>query len=129
MAARRPMAAHGRISSDGELGDRLDLSRMHFTGKVPYPDFLRLMQVSAGACLSDLSLRAVLVDGRGDGAGALVVGSRTAPVQEVIRHGENGLLVDFFDIDGWSRVLTDALADPARYAPCGPPHARRRCAI
>ena len=50
-------------------------------------------------------------------AGALIVGSDTAPVREVIRHGENGLLVDFFDIAGWSSVLTEALAEPERFAP------------
>ena len=50
-------------------------------------------------------------------AGALVVGSRTGPVTEVIRDGENGRLVDFFDVPGWSAALADALANPDRDAP------------
>jgi glycosyltransferase involved in cell wall biosynthesis len=49
------------------------------------------------------------------GAGALVVGSATPPVQEVIRDGENGLLVDFFDVQGWSDRLIETLADPDRF--------------
>jgi hypothetical protein len=35
----------------------------------------------------------------------------------VIRDGFNGRLVDFFDVPGWSRTLTESLADPARFAP------------
>lgn len=100
-----------------EVKDRLDLSRVHFLGKVPYPTFVSLMQVSRAHAyltypfvLSWSMLEAM-------SAGALVIGSDTAPVREVIRHGENGLLVDFFDVAGWSRVLTEALADPARFAP------------
>ena len=45
-------------------------------------------------------------------AGALVVGSRTPPVEEVITDGLNGRLVDFFDVAGWSDALARALADP-----------------
>jgi len=48
-------------------------------------------------------------------AGALVVGSDTTPVREMISHGQNGLLVDFFDIDGWSRTLIETLAEPERF--------------
>ena len=97
-----------------EVGARLDLDRVHFTGKVPYPTFVALMQVARVHAyltypfvLSWSMLEAMA-------AGTLVVASRTAPVEEVIRDGENGLLVDFFDVAGWSKTLTDALANPDR---------------
>jgi glycosyltransferase involved in cell wall biosynthesis len=99
-----------------EIGKDLDLSRVHFTGQLPYPSFLRLMQVSrAHAYLSyPFVLSWSMLEAMS--AGALVVGSRTAPVEEVITDGVNGLLVDFFDLDGWVNALTLALAEPARYA-------------
>lgn len=98
-----------------EVRDRLDLSRVHFVGKVPYPTFVNLMQVTrAHAYLTyPFVLSWSMMEAMS--AGALVIGSDTAPVREVIRHGENGLLVDFFDIAGWSRALIEALASPERF--------------
>jgi glycosyltransferase involved in cell wall biosynthesis len=113
-----PPPKDGRCWKDiylDEVKDRLDLSRVHFVGKVPYPTFVSLMQVSRAHAyltypfvLSWSMLEAM-------SAGALVVGSDTAPVREVIRHGENGLLVDFFDSAAWARTLIEALAEPERF--------------
>ena len=38
-----------------------------------------------------------------------IVGSATAPVQEVIKHGHNGLLIDFFDHQGLAESVAELL--------------------
>ena len=95
-----------------EVRDRIDLSRVHFTGKVPYATFVGLMQVTRVHCyltvpfvLSWSMLEAM-------SAGALVVASRTAPVEELITDGENGRLTDFFDTRELAEALVDSLARP-----------------
>lgn len=98
-----------------EVKDQLDLSRVHFMGKVPYPTFVSLMQVSrAHAYLTyPFVLSWSMLESMA--AGAHVVGSDTAPVRELIRDGQNGTLVDFFDVKGWSKALTKALARPETF--------------
>lgn len=73
----------------------LDPARVHFTGKLPYAQYLALLQVSSlhvyltvpfvlsWSCIEALS------------AGCLVLASATAPVLEAIDDGVNGLLCDF----------------------------------
>jgi glycosyltransferase involved in cell wall biosynthesis len=100
-----------------ELGDRVDWSRVHFLGKLAYGDYLKVLQVSAAHVyltypfvLSWSMLEAMA-------AGCLLVASRTAPVEEVIEHGRNGLLVDFFDPSALARAVADALARRDDHAP------------
>lgn len=102
-----------RILSEVE-GD-LDLSRVHFLGKVAYAQFQSILKISrVHAYLTyPFVLSWSLLEAMA--AGCLVVGSDTAPVQEVLTHGETGLMVDFFDVDGWSRQLSEALAHPERF--------------
>lgn len=98
-----------------EVRGKLDMSRVHFVGRVPYPVFTGLMRITrVHAYLTyPFVLSWSLLEAMS--AGALVIGSKTAPVQEVIRHGENGLLVDFFDVKAWSAAISEALANPHRY--------------
>ena len=106
-----------RAAMLAEVGSRLDLKRVHFVGRVPYLSLVRLLQVSAAHVY--LTYPFVLGWSMLDAmsAGALVVGSRTPPVEEVIHHGENGLLADFHDMDGIAEAVAGALAEPARFAP------------
>lgn len=94
-----------------ELGDGIAPSRVHFLGKVPYSVFVKILQVSRvhvyltyPFVLSWSMLEAMA-------AGCLIIGSRTAPVQEVIRDGENGLLVDMFALAEISDRVVSALED------------------
>jgi glycosyltransferase involved in cell wall biosynthesis len=99
--------SYGNVSPQGsfrkqmlsELEGQLDLSRIHFLGRIPYEQYLQVLQLSTvhvyltyPFVLSWSMLEAMA-------SGCLVVGSKTAPVQEVIQDGHNGLLVDFFAID------------------------------
>jgi glycosyltransferase involved in cell wall biosynthesis len=92
-----------------EVRERVDWGRIHFLGRVPYEDFLCVLQISSvhvyltyPFVLSWSMLEAMAAE-------ALVVGSATAPVTEVIRDGENGLLVDFFSTEALVNAVCGVL--------------------
>jgi len=100
-----------------ELDGRIDLARVRFMGRIPYGDYLALLRRSAAHVyltypfvLSWSMLEAM-------SAGCLVVGSRTAPVQEVMRDGENGLLVDFFSPEAIAERIAYTLEHQADLQP------------
>jgi len=100
-----------------ELEGRLDLSRIHFVGQVPHPVLHDLFRVSA--CHVYLSYPFVLSWSLLEAMAceAVVVGSATPPVQEVIEHGVNGLLVDFFGGEELAMCINSVLADRAAHRP------------
>ena len=93
----------------------VDLERVHFLGKVPYATYKKVLQVSAvhvyltyPFVLSWSLLEAMA-------SGCLIVGSDTAPVREVIREGENGLLADFFQPQQIAERLVATLESPQQF--------------
>jgi glycosyltransferase involved in cell wall biosynthesis len=99
-----------------EVSERLDLSRVHFTGTLPHADYVRVLQVSRvhvyltyPFILSWSMLEAMA-------AGCLVLASSTPPVEEVISDGDNGLLVPFLDPAALAARAIEALANPDGYA-------------
>jgi len=118
-------ASYGKPAGDGqtyrqqmlaELGAELDLSRIHFLGHVKYDVFLRVLQLSAAHIyltfpfvLSWSMLEAMA-------AGCLVIGSSTAPVEEVIKNGQNGLLVNFFSPEEIAECVDQVLEHPTHMA-------------
>jgi glycosyltransferase involved in cell wall biosynthesis len=112
---------YGRAAPDGqtwrevmlrEVGDRLDMTRVHFTGQLPYEDYLRVLQVSrvhvylTYPFVLSWSLMEALA------TGCVVIGSDTEPVREVVTDGENGLLAPFFDTEALVQKTVSALANP-----------------
>lgn len=96
---------------------RLDPSRTHFLGKLPYDAYRKVLQVSATHVyltypfvLSWSMLEAMA-------SGCLVIGSKTPPVEEVIRDGDNGVLVDFFDHGAIASKVEEVMALSLKFAP------------
>jgi glycosyltransferase involved in cell wall biosynthesis len=90
---------------------KLDPLRTHFMGRVPRAQYVRVLQVSAAHVyltypfvLSWSLLEAMA-------CGCSVVASNTAPVREVIEHGRNGLMVDFFSAEQVEKGIRRALAN------------------
>lgn len=86
----------GQIAPE-RLSELLSLSDLHVYLSVPFVPSWSLFDALACECV--------------------VLASDTAPVREVIRHGETGLLADFYDVDGLARQALEVLRDPPAFRP------------
>lgn len=92
---------------------RIDPDRTHFTGTLAYEAYRRVLQISAAHVYLTVPFVLSWSALESLSTGVAFVGSDTAPVREFVTHGDNGLLVDFFD--------SDALAGAIRTARAGGP--------
>jgi glycosyltransferase involved in cell wall biosynthesis len=97
----------------------LDLSRFLFVGRLKQTTLARLL--AATDLHIYLTVPFILSWSMMDAmsCGAVVLGSATPPVMEMIRDGENGLLADFFDVEGLADKAVRVLRDPAGHRPLG----------
>lgn len=99
--------------------DDYDLSRFLFTGLLPTPSLAQLFAIS------DLHIYLTvpfvlswsLMDALA--CGTTVLASNTPPVREMIEDGKNGLLADFFDVEGMAALADRVLDAPRDYKPLG----------
>jgi glycosyltransferase involved in cell wall biosynthesis/parvulin-like peptidyl-prolyl isomerase len=115
--------AYGKKLADGQtykdlLLDKIpiDQSRIHFTGWLPYEEYLQVLQASSAHVyltrpfvLSWSLLESLCT-------GCLVVASKTPPLMEVIQDGVNGLLADFFSPQEICSSIEEALNHPDKMA-------------
>src|SRR5438309_2468774 len=103
----------------------LDLSKFLFVGRLKPPTLARLLAATDLHIYLTVpfTLSWSMMDAMS--CGAVVLGSATAPVQEMIRDGENGLLADFFDHEQIAQRAVQVLCDPAAYRPLGRAAERR----
>ncbi|HET8995831.1 MAG TPA: glycosyltransferase [Acetobacteraceae bacterium] len=94
-----------------EVGDRIDMKRVVFPGRLDYQDYLAVLQRSDAHVyltypfVASWSLRESLA------TGCVVIGSDTQPVREFITPGVNGLLTSFFDPAALARTVLNVLED------------------
>lgn len=88
-----------------------DTARVHFTGRLPWKEYLQVLQASTvhvyltrPFVLSWSMLEAM-------SAGCCLVASATPPVEEVVTDGENGLLADFKSPHHIAEKVEEALDD------------------
>ena len=115
--------AYGRRLPDGDTFRKkvlreldFDRDRLHFTGRLPrnlYREVLLASSVHVYLTIPFVLSWSMI---EAMSAGCLLVASNTDPVREVVRDGENGLLVDFFDTGALAERICETLDRPGDFA-------------
>lgn len=108
----------GRSYKEWALDEfEFDMDRLHMPGLQPLTTFKQLMQLTSAHVYLTVPFVLSWSLMEAMSTGALIVGSDTEPVREVVTDGENGILVDFFDVDALVAKLCHILDNKADYHP------------
>ena len=94
-----------------------DMDRLHMPGLQPLPTFKKLMQITSAHVYLTVPFVLSWSLMEAMSTGALIVGSDTEPVREVITDGENGVLTDFFDVEALVSKVCHILDTKSEYQP------------
>jgi|TARA_B110000495_G_C22976252_1_gene573430 glycosyltransferase involved in cell wall biosynthesis len=93
----------------------IDQTRVYFLDTLEYASYIKIIQITSAHIyltypfvLSWSLLEAMSCE-------ALIIGSNTDPVKEVIKDNTNGLLVDFFDSEMLVNIVTKVLKNSDKY--------------
>lgn len=110
-----------------EVSDQLDMSRVHFPGRVAHNWMIDALSISAAHVyytypfvLSWSLIEAMACE-------CLILGSNTGPLRDAVEDGVNGRLLDFFDVRALSRAMIEACRNPEVFTPLR--QAARRTAV
>jgi len=92
----------------------VDPGRVHFLGKIPHDRFVATLQVSSLHVYLTMPFVLSWSFMEALAAGCVVLGSRTAPVEEMLVDGHNGFFTDFFDPARIAEDVVMALSHPDR---------------
>ncbi|WP_158814052.1 glycosyltransferase [Methylocapsa sp. S129] len=112
--APAPPGTTWRAKFLAEVDGKIDRKRIHFTGPLPYRDYIAALQVSSAHIYLTYPfvLSWSLIEAMS--TGCLVIGSDTEPVRDVI-DGRNGILTPFFDNTALADRVVEALAHPGDF--------------
>jgi len=109
----RPKQGTWRQHMLDELGDKLDHNRIHFTGRVAYETYTKILQRSdvhiylTYPFVASWSLREAM------STGCAIVASDTEPVREFVTHKKTGLMVPFLEPEKVAQAALTLLEDDA----------------
>jgi glycosyltransferase involved in cell wall biosynthesis len=99
------------------LEPQLDLSRVHFLGKVAHPRMLAALRLSTAHVYYSYPFVLSWSIVEAMASGCYVIGSDTGPVRDAIEDGVNGKLLPFFDVEALADALVAACRAPQASAP------------